>query len=240
MKRLALQLPSPAESLAADEALLEQCEARDGDETLVFWEPQTTFVVVGYANKVATEVNLDACQKRGVPVFRRCSGGGTVVQLPGGLNYSLLLRISETGPTRSISAANQFIMEKNSRAIAELLPASGISVRGHTDLCVGSLKFAGNAQRRRKHFLLFHGTLLLNCDVKSISELLPMPSLQPEYRSARPHADFVTNLGLPAGLVQAAFSKEWKAEEELQDPPWDQIQKMAREKYSTREWNYKF
>ena len=64
MKRLDLTLPSPAENLAADEALLDWCEAGDGDETLCFWEPRETFVVVGYANKVATEVNVAACEAR--------------------------------------------------------------------------------------------------------------------------------------------------------------------------------
>src|SRR5208282_1201590 len=109
MKLLDLTLPSPAENLACDEALLDAAEAGDGGEMLRFWEPREHFVVVGYANKVAAEVNVAACERHGIPVLRRCSGGGTVVQLPGGLNYSLILRITEDGPTRNIAAANQFI-----------------------------------------------------------------------------------------------------------------------------------
>src|SRR5476651_1134221 len=100
MKQLNLALPSPAENLAADEAVLDWCEAGAGEETLLFWEPRETFVVVGYANKVAAEVNVPACEAKGIPIFRRCSGGGTVVQMAGGLNYSLILRIGETGETR--------------------------------------------------------------------------------------------------------------------------------------------
>ncbi len=192
MKRLDLPPLAAAENLAADEMLLDGCEAGAGDETLLFWEPRETFVVVGYANKVATEVNVAACETKGVPIFRRCSGGGAVVQMPGGLNYSLILRITETGPTRNITTANQFIMEKNRKAMAKAIlksetgnRKSEISVRGHTDLCLGDLKFAGNSQRRRKDFLLFHGTLLLNCDLKRIGELLLMPSQQPDYRAGR-------------------------------------------------------
>jgi lipoate-protein ligase A len=240
LKRLDLHLPSPAENLAVDEALLDRCEAGEGVETLVFWEPATTFVVVGYANKAATEVNLAACEKKGVPVFRRCSGGGTVVQLPGGLNYSLVLRITETDPTRNITAANQFIMEKNRAAIAELLPAAEISVRGHTDLCLGDLKFAGNSQRRRKKFLLFHGTLLLDCDLARISELLRMPTLQPDYRASRSHSDFVTNLKLPAETVKAALANAWNATEPAPALPADVISRLVAEKYSTKSWNLKF
>ena len=244
MHRLDLQLASPAENLAADEALLDRCEAGLGDETLLFWEPRETFVVVGYANKVATEVKVPACVAKGIPIYRRCSGGGTVVQMAGGLNYSLILRITEDGPTRNISAANQFIMEKNRAAIESEIqsqkPEARISVRGHTDLCLGEVKFSGNSQRRRKNFLLFHGTLLLNGDLKFISELLWMPSLQPDYRAHRPHEAFVTNLLLPAETVKAALAKAWNAEAEPQSPPLADIERLAREKYRTREWNFKF
>jgi len=240
MKSLDLSLPSPAENLAADEALLDWCEADHGDETLLFWEPRETFVVVGYANKIATEVNVPACEAKEIPIYRRCSGGGTVVQMPGGLNYSLILHITETGPTRTITAANQFIMEKNRAAIESAFPQSAISIRGHTDLCLGNLKFAGNSQRRRKNFLLFHGTLLLNCDLALIGDLLLMPSLQPDYRARRPHGEFVVNLKLPAAAVKAALAKEWNAQEQLTNPPLEQICRLAREKYSTREWNFKF
>ena len=247
MRRLDLTLPSPAENLAADETLLDWCEAGVGDEALLFWEPRETFVVVGYANKVATEVNVAACEANGIPIFRRCSGGGAVVQMSGGLNYSLILRIAENRPTRNIASANQFIMEKNRAAIESVLPQSAIrnrqsaiSVRGHTDLCLGDLKFSGNSQRRRKNFLLFHGTLLLDCNLNLISELLRMPSLEPHYRASRPHEAFVTNLNLPAAKVKLALAKEWNAVENLNNPRVDEIKKLAREKYSANEWNFKF
>src|SRR4029077_18373734 len=98
MKWLDLTLPTPAENLACDEALLDQCEAGQGEGVLRFWEPPGLFVVVGYANPVATEVNAAACREHGIPIFRRCSGGGTVLQGPGCLNYALILKIESNGP----------------------------------------------------------------------------------------------------------------------------------------------
>jgi lipoate-protein ligase A len=250
MQCVNFHFPTPAELLAADEAWLDWCEAGHGGETMAFWEPHETFVVVGYGNKVATEVNVGACEDRGIPLFRRCSGGGTVVQMPGGLNYSLVLRITENGPTRNISSANRFIMEKNCAAIQAALGSEtpSVSVHGHTDLAiavgrppfVAFRKFAGNSQRRRKHFLLFHGTLLLNCDLRLIGELLRTPSLQPDYRAGRAHEEFVTNLNLPAAAVKTALARAWSADGKLGLPPLDDIAKLAREKYSTPEWNYKF
>src|SRR5689334_9674348 len=101
MKVLDLTLPSPPENLACDEALLGLAESGAGEEVLRFWESTEYFVVVGYANKVAVEVNVAACEVGGIPILRRCSGGGTVVQGPGCLNYALVLRISGDGPTHN-------------------------------------------------------------------------------------------------------------------------------------------
>jgi lipoate-protein ligase A len=247
MKWFNHNLPSPAEQLAGDEALLDWCESGHGEEILLFWEPRETFVVVGYANKIATEVNVETCQKRGVPIFRRCSGGGTVLQGIGCLNYSLILRITDDGPLRSITSANQFIMEKNRAAIESLFQKSAISICGHTDLAfvtrhsslVTSKKFSGNSQRRKKHFLLFHGCFLLNLDLALVGEFLRMPSLQPDYRSSRSHDDFLINLNLPADQVKSALQKAWGATDELQNFPEQETQQLATQKYSTEAWNSK-
>src|SRR5436190_14037059 len=141
MQLLDLTLKSPAANLACDEALLDWCEAGGGDEgVLRFWESVKHFVVLGYANKAATEVDLEACLKEGIPVLRRCSGGGTVVQGRGCLNYSLLLHIQ--GPLESISETNCFVIGRNRDALQPLVNGK-IEIQGHTDLARGGLKFSG-------------------------------------------------------------------------------------------------
>ena len=67
MTLLDLTLPTPAENLALDEALLDAAEDGVGGEVLRFWESPTPFVVVGYANKIASEVNVAACEATGGP-----------------------------------------------------------------------------------------------------------------------------------------------------------------------------
>ena len=134
MKLLDLTLPTPAGNLACDEALLDSCEAGNG-QTLRFWESPVPFVVVGYANKVELEVNERACRDRGIPILRRCSGGGTVVQGPGCLNYAVTLRIPEAGPLTNVTGTNQFVMERNRAALEQVL-GTPVSVQGHTDLAL--------------------------------------------------------------------------------------------------------
>jgi lipoate---protein ligase len=232
-------LPSPAANLACDEALLDLCEAGLDAEILRFWEPRETFAVVGYANHAAREVNLPACQTANIPVLRRCSGGGTVLQGPGCLNYSLILRIPKTGPLSSITGANQHIMQRNQTAVAPLVKGE-IRIQGHTDLALANLKFSGNAQRRRRKFLIFHGTFLLNFDLALVEKYLLMPSKQPDYRQNRSHAEFLTNLNLTADTAQHALQTEWHATEPFGNLPTKEINELTRSKYSTPEWNFKF
>ncbi|HSY42839.1 MAG TPA: lipoate--protein ligase family protein [Candidatus Acidoferrum sp.] len=239
MKFLDLTLPSPAENLACDEALLGWREEQGGDDLLRFWESPEPFVVVGYANKIMAEVNVANCEAKNVPIFRRCSGGGTVLQGPSCLNYALILRMEKNPYLASISAANKFIMEHNREAI-QSAAGHAPSIQGHTDLAFGARKFSGNSQRRHKSYLLFHGTFLLNFNLPLVGEFLSFPSRQPDYRDSRSHGDFLMNLDLPAEAIKGALKKEWKADLPLEDPPLERISKLAREKYATPEWNLKF
>jgi lipoate---protein ligase len=233
-----LTLATPEENLACDEALLDCCEGGHAEEILRFWEPTQYFVVVGYANKVEREVNLPFCRVNGIPVLRRCTGGGTVLQGPGVLNYSLILRMDGSGPLHSIAATNEFVMVRHQAVLAPLI-AGRVERQGHTDLTVGGLKFSGNAQRRQRQFLIFHGSFLLNLDIGLVETALPLPSRQPCYRADRSHADFLVNLNLPASAVKSALTGAWQANGSLSEVPGAQIERLAREKYARDEWNLK-
>ena len=231
--------PAAAENLAGDEALLDWAEEADGPETLRFWEPADPFVVVGYANRVGTEVNEAACAALAIPVYRRCTGGGTVLQGPGCLNYALILRAAEDGPLASITGANRFIMERN-RAALQTLTERPVRVQGHTDLTVGARKFSGNAQRRRRRFLLFHGSFLLNLDLDLVEQCLAMPSKEPDYRGHRSHREFVANLGVSADAVKAALVQAWGVQPAPLPDLASRVEHLAETKYRSVEWNQRF
>ena len=239
MKYLDRTLRTPQANLAGDEALLDWCEEGSADEILRFWEPRQHFVVLGYSNKTRSEVNLDSCKKLGVPVLRRCSGGGTVLQGPGCLNYALLLKIHGDLPLANIAKANAFIMNRNRSALNSLLNGK-VLIQGHTDLTLQGLKFSGNSQRRKRHFLLFHGSFLLKLDLALVEQVLPMPSQQPQYRRRRAHKDFLTNLDLPADDIKEAMKRAWNAGDALDELPENRVEQLVKEKYATDAWNFKF
>lgn len=237
MKSLDLTLPSTAANLALDEALLDACEEQSNREVLRFWEPREYSVVLGYSNQARVEASREACQRDNVDIFRRCSGGGTVLQGPGCLNYSLILDMEANEALQTIQGANCHIMSRNRNTLSKLL-GQDVRIEGHTDLAIGGLKFSGNAQRRKRRALIFHGTFLLRFDLASVERYLPMPSRQPEYRQNRPHRQFLTNISASADAVKDAMRAAWEAEGVLQDPP--DYHPLLAEKYARDDWNFKF
>lgn len=225
MKFLDLTLPTPAENLACDEVLLDLCEENGGEGILRFWEAREHFIVLGYSNKARTEAHLDRARQDNIPVLRRCTGGGAVLQGAGCFNYSLILPI-----TSRVSETNTSIMQRHAQAV-------GGEVRGHSDLTIGDLKFSGNAQRRKRRYLLFHGSFLLNLDIERIERLLPMPSREPDYRHHRAHREFLTNVDFE---VRNALKQAWNAAEALRDVPLARIDALARNQYAAESWNLKF
>lgn len=208
MHLLDLTLGMPAQDLALDEALWEGCEA-GGPEALRFWESPVPFVVLGYANRIASEVSLETCRQRNIPVLRRITGGGAVLQGPGCLNYTLVLRVAASGPTANVSATNLHIMNRHAATLTRVL-GRPVRRRGDTDLAIGDRKFSGNAQRRGRHALLFHGTILCDCDLELMDAVLPPPSRQPDYRAGRGHAAFLKALDVPADRVKVALRQAWE------------------------------
>jgi lipoate-protein ligase A len=183
------------------------------------------------------EVNLAACRKENVGIYRRCSGGGTVLQGPGCLNYALVLNVARHRALCSTGAANSYIMERQRQALAGVLGRT-VRVEGITDLSLDGRKFSGNAQRRKRQAMILHGTFLLHFDISLMGKFLRMPSRRPDYRQDRTHDQFLTNLEVPAALIKSALREAWSAAEYCQMPPV--IPPRLEQKYAGEEWNLKF
>ncbi|MBI4341033.1 MAG: lipoate--protein ligase family protein [Candidatus Omnitrophica bacterium] len=236
MRYLDLTFATPQENLACDEALLELGEAT-GQELLRVWQPRQHFVVLGYGNAHRIEADLDACRRRRIPVLRRISGGGTVLQGPGCLNFSLILRI-RPGPLQTITGTTRFVLARHQEALAPLV-AAPVRLAGSSDLTLGNRKCSGNAQRRKRRCVLFHGTLLLHLNLQLMEQLLPLPARRPAYRRDRPHQRFLINLGLAPDRVKAALQQVWDPTGLLERVPLEHISRLARSQYATDAWNYR-
>ena len=208
LRLLDLTLPSPVENLALDEALLEELEEQGGDPVLRFWESDRHFVVLGRSCRSDADVHLAACEEDGVPVLRRASGGGTVLQGPGCLSYAFVLPLDLHPQLATIRDTNRFLLERIAAALHRWEPATAF--RGISDLAIGEMKISGNAQRRTRKGLLFHGTILYGMRADLVARYLKHPTRQPDYRSDRPHAAFLRTIEAPAQDIKQAIAAAWE------------------------------
>lgn len=204
MRILDLTFPTPEENLAFDTTLLHEA-GNGGSECLRFWESPAECVVVGHSGRIEKEVHVTACSQEGVPILRRVSGGGAVVLGPGCLNFAFVLSLD--------LRPGLFDVRRSWRAIlgtlATALDYPGVAPAGTSDLALYGGKFSGNAQRRTRHRLLHHGTILYGFDLPRIGQLLKEPQNQPPYRSRRIHQDFLCNLPLCASDIKRRISDAW-------------------------------
>lgn len=231
-----ITLPTPAENLALDEVLLQHADAYPQRAFLRTWESPTEFVVVGRSNLVETEVDQPQCYAEGVPIYRRSSGGGTVLMGPGCLAFALALPITDELRAAGVSDTAKQIMHKTASALESIVP--GITVCGVSDLVVNDRKFSGNSQRWLKHAFLHHGTILYDFNLERVQRLLKPPSRQPDYRSQRSHTDFVTNLTASRDKILRCLVAAWNAQPAECPASFIELAgELARSRYERDDWN---
>ncbi len=240
MRLLLLTLPTAAENVALDDALLQVCEAAAGDEdtdVLRVWEALTPAVVLGRSSRLEREVDVDACRAWQIPVVRRPSGGAAVVVGPGCLMYSIILSYSRWPQLRSIDFAHRFILGKIRQAVGPSQPP--VVLAGTSDLAMDGdppRKFSGNSLRCRPHSLLYHGTLLYDFPLPLLGTCLRSPPREPEYRGGRRHDEFVGNLPRTAAQLQQGLVEAWGASDPLLDWPRGLTTQLVADKYSAEAW----
>jgi lipoate-protein ligase A len=247
MQRFDLSLPTPAQNLAFDEALLEWAEesASEG-EYLRLWESTEPMVVVGRSSRVGKEVNEEFCRQEHIPILRRSSGGAAIVTGPGCLMYALVLSFAKRPALKDITRAHSFILKQLTNSLAALLSHAGtITCAGTSDLALReqadtatARKFSGNSLRVKRTHLLYHGTLLYAFDLTLIEKCLRMPPRQPEYRSARPHGDFVMNVPATRQQLGSAIIAAFPLASAASDVPMSRVEQLVEERFADDRWNH--
>lgn len=188
---------APRDNLAFDEQLLEE-----GWQGLRIWESPVHCVVVSRTPRAEPQVNTAACERAGIEIIQRSSGGGAVLLGPGCLNYSLFLSLDEHPALIDVGYSYPLLLG----SVATALDIPGLTVED-SDIALDGRKVSGNAQRRTRGKLLHHGTLLHGLDIDLVERLLPEPARRPAYRGARTHRDFLAALPLKPGEIKSRLAR---------------------------------
>jgi lipoyl(octanoyl) transferase len=256
-----------ASNMALDEALLLVQEAGATPPTLRVYGWSTPTLSLGYAQQTMQEVNLAACQKHGVTVMRRPTGGRAVLH-DQDVTYSVVLPTTlPTGPGALTEDYRRLGM-----ALAAALRHLGLAVRlerlhrqahpqhpvaspacftalSRYELSVAGKKIVGSAQKRLAHALLQHGSIPLWLDRQRLFETLQVP---PERRVALIQDAYTTMVAVnevaPTPVSAAALHNALRLGfasalgiELIEAPILPEEGRLAKElrqtKYATTAWN---
>ena len=231
MKLILSESHDPAVNLAAEEYLL---ESKKNGDYMMLWTSEPSVIIGKFQNPYA-EVSLTECEKAGVKIFRRNSGGGTVYHDRGNLNYTVISDKSENSPDYS-----RFLTP-----IVDFLARYGVSaeITDTSALFTGGKKISGNAQSVSGGRVMHHGTLLFDADLTALDTLTgharekiltksiksnpsPVTNIRPLMSCDMDTVSFAYELGTGMCDEVCTFSPEETAE----------INTVAAEKYRSWKW----
>jgi lipoate-protein ligase A len=240
-------------NMAIDEAILRARISEVVPNTLRLYRWNPSAVSIGKFQNPKNEVYLDNCQRLGVDVVRRISGGGTVYHdADSEVTYSLVAKTEDLGVADVVA-----VYARIYAGIADALRILGITAdfnegdaKNCPNLTVKSRKISGSAQAHKRGIILQHGTVLLNVNLERMFTLLRVPWAKTCMQAVRVAKNRITSvkqeLGHPVQAetvgnalfggfknafgVQLTDGKLTTFERELAET-------LCREKYTTDNWN---
>nr|WP_304220622.1 biotin/lipoate A/B protein ligase family protein [Fredinandcohnia onubensis] len=196
---------SPEFNMALDEALLDWNSEGKIPPTIRFygWNPPT--LSIGYFQKVAREIDLEAVKKYGLGFVRRPTGGRGVLH-DQELTYSVIVSEEHPEMPHTVTEAYRVISEGILQGFRKLgldayfavpktaeereglkNPRSAVCFDAPSwyELVVEGRKVAGSAQTRQKGVILQHGSILLDIDEDKLFDLFKYPSERVRERMQR-------------------------------------------------------
>jgi lipoate-protein ligase A len=235
----------PELDLAREEGLLEA--ALGGSPQLFAYTWDVPALVLGYAQRDLTSLDLELCRRRGIRVLRRCSGGTAVFQ-QGDLSVTLALPRSHGWASgirtlygNALAALQESVLSfgiETRRSVGPH-PSSRTPIcfegRGDETLLLGERKVVGGAQVRRGpgvlcHFVvLFHLDAPLQAEIFSVSRerieramapLPPSPGLSPTTLADELARQLSRRLGCDIEAMGKAPPAPDASLKRLADPHW--------------------
>ena len=201
------------------------------------WRPPT--VSIGYFQSMDEEVDIKKCRQMGINVVRRMTGGGAVLH-ESELTYSFITNVYP----KNIMESYNLICDPVVICINKL--GFNAKFAPLNDIIVNGKKVSGNAQTRKKGILLQHGTILLSVNLEKMFSVLKVPSEKVKDKMIDDAKERVMGLNKPfdevAYNLKESFSDKFGAEivvDNLTTKEEESTKKLAKEKYSSDQWNRK-
>ena len=253
-------------NMALDEAILLQHEAGEMPPTLRVYGWQSPTLSLGYAQHTAKEVDVAACERSGVQIVRRPTGGRAVlhddevtysVAMPLALSEGALTltehyrRIAMALATALRHLGLPVCLARPQRSATRHAPASPacFAALSRYELSVDGKKLVGSAQKHARYALLQHGSIPLTLDRQRLFHCLRLPLeqrarlVQEAYRTMTAVHEVATASIRPADLhaaLRTGFATTFGisfVEGAISPAEWHLARQLRACKYATSVWN---
>ncbi|HNX21589.1 MAG TPA: hypothetical protein PKG88_04430 [Bacteroidales bacterium] len=160
------------------------------DFTVKVWRPEQTCLVLGQSNHPETSLIVDSVVKDQIPVYKRPSGGETVILT----NKMLVISVAFRVPT--LQNPKPYFARVNNGIISALEKQGvrGLNQKGISDIAIYEKKILGSSIYRTTQKMFYHAVLNISENIDTISRYISHPAKEPDYRQGRSHKEFVTSL----------------------------------------------
>jgi len=242
---LDLSHASPFQNLALEEALVQGDVSGDFIPTVRLWVNPPA-AVIGRFQDVKSEVDVEFCERNGIQIVRRFTGGGAVYHDEGNLNFTIVMPKPENIRLLEFHEINATIVQdclKRFGLESEFVPPNSVEVSGK--------KISGAAAGFGRNLTLWHSSILVSTDITT-----PALALSPSRREFK--TTHVRSRWRPVTTLEAALGKRVSLNEvktcllqsfhKLTDTKLEPLPLLSAEeqlmqtllasKYSSYEWNY--
>ncbi len=253
-----------AMNMAIDEALLMLEKERGYPPAVRVYKFMPPTLSIGYFQSMNREVNIEKCKEKGFGYVRRPTGGRAVLH-DRELTYSVT--IASPHPILEMSLLNSFHFLSNgnikaieilggkayfsSREDKEISSPSCFAAPTFSDILINGKKVVGSAQMRNENGLLQHGSILYHVNIDDIFSCFNMDDKKRERLvdlSKKKISSLSDELGrkITFKMVKKSFKKgmeeifqEKFVETSLRKDEISLAEKLYKEKYSKKQWNFK-
>lgn len=156
----------------------------------IVWIPDETCIVLGRSNNPNESLYLDNIINDMIPVYKRPSGGETVLLSNKMLVLSIVIKQTDfkSGKLHFQDYSTKIISALDSLGIKDL------GYKGISDITIKDLKILGSAIYQNKFIVFYHAVLNVSESTALIEKYIKHPKREPDYRKNRNHKDFVTSI----------------------------------------------
>lgn len=181
--------------------------------TIIFVQPASPYVCIGYHQELEREVDIEYCKQLGIPIIRRYQGGGATYLDSNQLFYQIIG--SEKSEVIPFSVEELF--KKLLQAIVYTYQRLGVPAefKPVNDVVVQGRKISGNGAGKIGNCTVLVGNIILDLDYETMSRVLKVPSEKFRDKMAQSMREWLTSLRKELGTI----------------PPLERIKEILTEAY---------